>query len=39
MGFATIPRNSTKRIDGEHRLIYRVEGDCLVVAQAKGHYE
>ena len=29
----------SKRIDGEHRLIYRVEGDCLVVAQAKGHYE
>jgi toxin YoeB len=29
----------SKRIDQEHRLIYRVEGDRLIVAQAKGHYE
>jgi toxin YoeB len=29
----------SKRIDHEHRLIYRVEGDALVVAQAKGHYD
>lgn len=28
----------SKRIDGEHRLIYKVEDDVLVVAQAKGHY-
>lgn len=27
----------SKRIDLEHRLIYRVEGDSLIVAQAKGH--
>jgi toxin YoeB len=29
----------SKRIDGEHRLIYRVEGDSLIIAQAKGHYD
>jgi toxin YoeB len=29
----------SKRIDQEHRLIYRVEGDALVVAQAKRHYD
>jgi len=29
----------SKRIDGEHRLIYKVEGDSLIIAQAKGHYE
>jgi toxin YoeB len=29
----------SKRIDEEHRLIYRVEGDKLIVAQAKGHYD
>jgi toxin YoeB len=29
----------SKRINQEHRLIYRVEGDRLIVAQAKGHYE
>ncbi len=28
----------SKRIDQEHRLIYRVEGDSLIIAQAKGHY-
>ncbi len=28
----------SKRIDGEHRLVYRVEGDCLIIAQARGHY-
>lgn len=27
----------SKRIDQEHRLIYRVDGDSLIVAQAKGH--
>ena len=27
----------SKRIDQEHRLIFRVEGDSLIVAQAKGH--
>ncbi|MDD4350122.1 MAG: Txe/YoeB family addiction module toxin [Opitutales bacterium] len=29
----------SKRIDKEHRLIYRVEGDGIIIAQAKGHYD
>ena len=29
----------SKRIDDEHRLIYRVEGDSLIIAQARGHYD
>jgi toxin YoeB len=29
----------SKRIDQEHRLIYRVEGNSLIIAQAKGHYD
>ena len=29
----------SKRIDGEHRLVYRVEDESLIIAQAKGHYE
>lgn len=29
----------SKRIDGEQRLIYRVEGHCLIIAQARGHYD
>lgn len=29
----------SKRIDGEHRLVYRVEGDAPIIAQAKGHYD
>lgn len=29
----------SKRIDGEHRLIYKVEDDCLIIAQARGHYD
>ena len=29
----------SKRIDQEHRLIYRVEGDSLLIAQARGHYD
>jgi len=28
----------SKRIDGEHRLVYKVENDRLIIAQAKGHY-
>ena len=27
----------SKRIDGEHRLVYRMEGECLSIAQARGH--
>jgi toxin YoeB len=29
----------SKRIDQEHRLIYRAEADRLIIAQARGHYE
>lgn len=29
----------SKRIDGEHRLVYRVEDESLIIAQAKGHYD
>jgi toxin YoeB len=29
----------SKRINQEHRLIYRVEGNSLIIAQAKGHYD
>ncbi len=28
----------SKRIDGEHRLVYRVEQERLIIAQARGHY-
>lgn len=28
----------SKRIDQEHRLIYRVENDSLIIAQARGYY-
>jgi toxin YoeB len=29
----------SRRIDGEHRLVYLVEGDDVVVLQARYHYE
>ena len=29
----------SKRIDQEHRLVYQVDGDCLIIAQARGHYD
>jgi toxin YoeB len=29
----------SKRIDQEHRLVYQVNGDCLIIAQARGHYD
>lgn len=29
----------SRRIDGEHRLVYMVEGDDVVVLQARYHYE
>jgi toxin YoeB len=29
----------SKRIDGEHRLVYKVEGEALIIAQARGHYD
>ncbi|MFC7337858.1 Txe/YoeB family addiction module toxin [Haloferula chungangensis] len=28
----------SKRIDGEHRLVYRVDEDSLVILQLRGHY-
>jgi toxin YoeB len=29
----------SKRIDSEHRLVYRVEADRLIIAQARSHYD
>ena len=29
----------SKRIDGEHRLVYKVEEGSLIIAQARGHYD
>lgn len=29
----------SKRIDQEHRLVYQVEGERLIIAQARGHYD
>ena len=29
----------SKRIDGQHRLVYQVAGDVLIIAQARGHYD
>ena len=29
----------SKRIDGEHRLVYRVEADALIIPQARGRYD
>jgi toxin YoeB len=28
----------SRRIDGEHRLVYRVENDDLIIAQCRYHY-
>jgi toxin YoeB len=28
----------SRRIDDEHRLVYRVEGDSVLIAQARFHY-
>ena len=28
----------SRRIDGEHRLVYTVEGDSLLIAQCRHHY-
>lgn len=27
------------RIDGEHRLVYKVDGDILRIVSCKGHYK
>lgn len=29
----------SKRIDDEHRIIYKVTADALIIAQARGHYD
>ena len=29
----------SRRIDGEHRLIYRVEGDDILIAKCRFHYD
>jgi toxin YoeB len=29
---------SSRRIDDEHRLVYRVDGDYLLIAQCRYHY-
>ena len=28
----------SRRIDDEHRLIYRIDGDAILIAQARYHY-
>ena len=28
----------SRRIDGEHRLVYKIEGDSLLIAQCRRHY-
>ncbi|BDY12738.1 Txe/YoeB family addiction module toxin [Hydrogenimonas cancrithermarum] len=28
----------SRRITDEHRLVYKVDGDCLIVAQCRFHY-
>ena len=28
----------SRRVDGEHRLVYKVEGDALLIAQCRRHY-
>jgi toxin YoeB len=29
----------SRRIDDEHRLIYRIKGDIIEIYQCKGHYD
>ena len=29
----------SRRINGEHRIVYRIEGNELVIAQCRGHYD
>jgi toxin YoeB len=28
----------SRRIDSEHRLVYKIDGDAVVIAQARYHY-
>ncbi len=29
----------SRRIDEEHRLVYKLDGDAIVIAACKGHYD
>lgn len=29
----------SRRINSEHRIVYKVTGDCLYIAQARRHYQ
>jgi toxin YoeB len=29
----------SRRITDEHRIVYRIEGDELIIAQCRGHYD
>ena len=29
----------SRRIDGVNRIVYRPEGDSIIIAQCKGHYD
>ena len=29
----------SRRIDGENRVVYKVEGDMAIIAACKGHYD
>lgn len=33
------PGDYSRRIDSEHRLVYSIDGDCIVVKSCQGHYE
>jgi len=28
----------SRRITNEHRLVYKIDGDCLIIAQCRFHY-
>lgn len=34
-----LKRHWSRRIDKEHRLVYKVEGDIIVVVSCRHHYE
>lgn len=29
----------SRRIDDEHRVVYKIDGDEVIIAQLRGHYE
>ena len=35
---ANLPDYWSRRIDGEHRLVYRVQADEIIIIQARYHY-